>query len=408
VYILLKGLFFIHFKNDKMNPDNQIPENILELIIKREKDGLSNDQKTALETFQKQHPELKKEFQAYALITRQSRLLGIRKQIDKEKAWKKIAGEAHRERPGRFVIRQWMKYAAVLLPMLLIIGFFYIRLAQQKEEIALYSDIMSTVRQDKARLILGTGEELILESSTVGQIIEREGVSIHKESKERISYTAASVSTRHSLVVPRGGEYQLVLPDGSIAYINSGSRLDFPTIFDGDIREVTLSGEAYFEVIHDPERPFIVNSPDFRVTVTGTAFNVYNYPDDVAETTLVNGRVMVSSDNHDHVSLKPGQQAIIKADADRMDIRDVDTDLYTSWVYGLFRFKDMKLSDLARRMERWYDVEIVFADDAAGELRLTGAMEKEKAFESLVWLIEKSTNVSFDIADNHVIVNLQQ
>ena len=392
-----------------MNPENKIPENILELIIKGEKGELSNDQKTALEAFERGHPALKKELQDYAVIARQSRLLGIRKQIDKEKAWKKIAGEAHRERPKRFVIRQWMKYAAVFIPLLLALGFFYAKLMQQQEEIPVYSDIMETIRQEKAMLILGTGEELILDGSTVGQFIEREGISIHKESKERISYASASVSARHSLVVPRGGEYQLVLPDGSLAYINSGSRLDFPTIFDEDTREVTLSGEAFFEVMHDPERPFIVNSPDFRVTVTGTAFNVYNYPDDVAETTLVNGRVMVSSDSHHHVSLKPGQQASIKAGGDRMDIRDVDTDLYTSWVHGLFRFKDMRLKDLARRMERWYDLEIFFADDIAGEMRLTGAMEKEKAFESLVWLIEKSTNVTFQVSeDNHVIIALNK
>lgn len=392
-----------------MNPDNKIPEQIFELIIKSEKGELSIDQKTALEAFQKKHPELKRELQAYALITRQSRLLGIRKQIDKEKAWNKIAGEAHRERSARFVIRQWMKYAAVLIPLLLALGFFYTQMIQQTEETVVHSSIMETMRQEKAMLILETGEELILDGSTVGQIIEREGVSIHKESRERISYAYASVSAMHSLVVPRGGEYQLVLPDGSLAYINSGSRLDFPTRFDGETREVILSGEAFFEVIPDPGKPFIVKSPDLQITVTGTSFNVYNYPGDVAEATLVKGSVMVSSGSYDIASLKPGQQASIEAGADRMDIRDVDTDLYTSWVHGLFRFKDMRLRDLSRRMERWYDVEIVFADESAGERRLTGAMEKEKAFESLVWLIEKSTNVSFQVSeDNHVVIALNE
>jgi transmembrane sensor len=391
-----------------MNSKNYLPNHILQLIIEKENGKLNSEQLAVLKNFQDDHPDLETEIRAYSMITRQSRLIGLKKKTDSEKAWEKISSGAAYKKPRNVVIRRWMKYAAVLIPLILALGFFYTKMIQQTEETAVHSSIMETMRQEKAMLILETGEELILDSRTVGQIIEREGISIHKESRERISYASANVSAMHSLVVPRGGEYQLVLPDGSIAYINSDSRLDFPTIFNEDIREVTLSGEAYFEVTHDPDKPFIVNSPDFRVTVTGTAFNVYNYTDDIAETTLVNGRVMVSSDNHDHVSLKPGQQASIKDDAHRMDIRDVDTDLYTSWVYGLFRFKDMRLSDLARRMERWYDVEIIFADDVAGELLLTGAMEKEKAFESLVWLIEKSTNVSFEIADNQVIVNLQQ
>lgn len=391
-----------------MNIDNKLPDNILQLIIEKENGRLNSEQLAVLKNFQDEHPELETEIRAYSMISRQSKLIGLKKRIDSEQAWEKISSGAACNKPGNFVIRQWMKYAAVLIPLLLAMGFLYTQFMQKEAEVPVHADIMGTKRQEKAMLILGTGEELILDGSTVGQFIEREGISIHKESKERISYASASVSAKHSLVVPRGGEYQLVLPDGSIAYINSGSRLDFPTIFEGDTREVTLSGEAYFQVAHDQERPFIVNSPDFQVTVTGTAFNVYNYPDDVAETTLVNGRVMVSSDSHQTVSLKPGQQARIIAGADRMDIRDVDTGLYTSWVHGLFRFKDMRLMDLAKRMERWYDVEIIFADDSIGEMRLTGAMEKEKAFESLVWLIEKSTSVSFKVTDNHVIVNKNQ
>ncbi|TVR39354.1 MAG: DUF4974 domain-containing protein [Bacteroidia bacterium] len=391
-----------------MHKEARIPDHILTLIIEREKGAIDGEQSAALHAFLDEHPDLQGEVEAYARIVSKSRQLVIRKEIDRKKAWKKIRmGIGHGHSKRRY-IRRWMKVAAVLLPLLGVIGFYFFQPGGVVEEEHSYADIMGTVRQGRATLVLGTGEQVILDGSIVGQMIEREGVSIYKESSERISYTAAASASMHSLVVPRGGEYQLVLPDGTIAHINSGSQLDFPTIFDTHSREVSLSGEAFFEVAHDPERPFIVNSPDFRITATGTSFNVYNYPGDVAETTLVNGRVLVASGRHEGVPLQPGQQASMLHPEDSIRIREVDTDLYISWVYGMFRFRDMKLTDLARRMERWYDVDIVFADDAAGDIRLTGAMQKEKAFESLVWLIEQSANVTFDVVEDKAVVGLKQ
>ncbi len=389
-----------------MDSSRQLPEHIIELIIAKELDRATKQQEIQLNQYWKEAPEMQIEGDTYARIIRSSIQMKTSKEIDQEKAWDLIIDEYDRKQSGtrRIVRYRWLKYAAVLLPFIILSGLLFININKKQKEVAQYIDMVSTVRESKAILVLSSGETVRLDGSLVGSTIEKEGAVIRGDQKDRISYSSAEKASLHRLIVPRGGEYQLVLPDGSVVFVNSDSYIEYPTVFEGDVRQVTLEGEAFFMVAPDPNKPFVVESPDFSITVTGTDFNVYNYPDDMATTTLVNGSVTVSSALSDGVELKPGQQAFVSHLDNQLTILDVDVGLYTSWVEGVFVFKDMPLSDLVKRMERWYDVDIVFKNVEAGKTRFTGAMEKNTAFKDIVWLIEQSANVSFEIKGNKAVI----
>ncbi len=392
---------------------NSLPAHITEIIIAREKRVLADTERQTLEEYLELHPQKKPEIEAFTKIIRHGGYLQAGREYDQEKAWAVITAgvdqsvqKTHKIQRST-IVKRWLKYAAVLIPLIFALGFLYVHFQNRHCAEQQFAEVMTSVRQGRAMLVLGSGEEVVLDGSTFGVFIEKEGVQIHKESKDRISYSGANEASMHSLIVPRGGEYQLVLPDGSLVYINSDSRLEYPTLFDIETREVTLSGEAYFEVTPDPDRPFIVKTPGMKITVTGTSFNVYNYPGDIAEATLVQGAVMVTSVTCPGIKLQPGQQAIMRHEQDAISVKYVDTKYYTSWVHGFFSFRDMALKDLARRMERWYDVDIEFADESSESVRLTGAMDKDKSFEDLVWLIGRSASVSFDVVDNKTVISMK-
>ena len=391
-----------------MNDQTNIPSNIIELIIKEAKGRLTDVERNILDEFLDEHPAMRSAAKHFSKIAMHGAYLPSSKSIDMDKAWENIVAKTREKDHKSKPYVRWLKIAAALAPLLIALGFLFMYFQNKQIIEEQHAEIMSTVRQGRATLVLGSGEQIILDGSVVEDSFEKEGVRIRKESGERISYSDATVASMHALMVPRGGEYQLVLPDGSIVYINSDSKLSYPTVFDTGSRVVSLTGEAYFEVSQDPDRPFIVKTPGMEITVTGTSFNVYNYPGDVAETTLVNGRVEVSSDRQTGIELKPGQQASLSHPSDKVHIREVDASCITSWVHGFFSFRDMKLKDLAIRMERWYDVDISFADAQAEKIRLTGAMEKEKAFEDLVWLIEQSTDVAFDVVENKTVIRMNR
>lgn len=389
-----------------MSSPERLPDKIIELIIAKELGTIKKEQEVRLNNHWRENPELREEGKAYARLIKTSLKLKQIKEIDQEKAWNSILHEisAKDAATRRLISIRWLKYAAVLLPLIILTGLLFIKVKEKQEHIAQYTDIMSAVREKKAKLVLSSGETFILDNSLVGTTIEKEGVVINRDMEDRISYQSAQKRSLHRLVVPRGAEYQLVLPDGSLVFVNSGSFIEYPTVFEDDLRQVTLEGEAFFMVTQNTGKPFVVNSPDFSIMVTGTDFNVYNYPDDMATTTLVNGSVTVSSAFSDGVELKPGQQACISNLNNQITVREVDVEIYTSWIDGVFVFKDLPLSELAKRMERWYDIDIEFDNINAGKTRFTGAMEKDKAFKDVVWLIEQSGNVTFKIKGNKAVI----
>jgi transmembrane sensor len=186
--------------------------------------------------------------------------------------------------------------------------------------------------------------------------------------------------TEQRIVTPYGARTQFMLPDSSMVWLNSGSELLFPSQFVGK-RPVILKGEAYFEV-KKSKTPFVVSTIYGEIEVKGTSFDVKAYTDDVFETTLVNGNVHILTENKEEVDLKPGYQAVYSEKS--IKVNPIDTHLFTSWIEGKLIFKEENLTNLIKKLERWYNVKIVLENDARlNEISYTGTIEMETFSEVL-------------------------
>ncbi|HVS97420.1 MAG TPA: FecR domain-containing protein [Puia sp.] len=215
---------------------------------------------------------------------------------------------------------------------------------------------------NKAVLTLGNGQRIVLDSLAPGQIAVGSGITATKTDKGQLAYAAsrgaAGGMVYNTLATPRGGQYQLVLPDGSKVWLNAASSITYPTAFAGAERKVTVSGEAYFEVARRPGQPFRVKTAGEEVEVLGTAFDLNAYSDEPRlETTLLEGAVRVVRDKQ-KVLLRPGEQAQAVQGMPIAIKKAVNTEQVLAWKNGLFNFDGADLKTVLRQLSRWYDVNI--------------------------------------------------
>lgn len=201
---------------------------------------------------------------------------------------------------------------------------------------------------------------------------------------------------------PFGARTQFILPDSSVVWLNSGSEIEFPSHF-GDVRNVVLSGEAFFEVTKN-DAPFVVSSVFGDVEVKGTSFNVRAYQDDHFETTLVEGKVEVTAENGEKVMLIPGFQAVYKNN--QLTDTKVDTELFTSWTNGKLIFNKEYLPRMAKRLEQWYNVKIVLDNDKRLESLFYTATIEMESFSEVLNLLKVTAPVNYSWDDKTRIIRL--
>lgn len=205
--------------------------------------------------------------------------------------------------------------------------------------------------------------------------------------------------------VPYGGTYILCLQDSTRVYLNSGSCLEFPSRFASDERRVKISGEAFFEVKHHTEWPFVVSLPEGQIQVWGTSFNVKAYPEEeMIFTTLVEGKVSFHREAGKEMYLQPGEQLGYHKSGGQMALRRVDTRLYTAWKDGLFWFQDMPLEEILKMVGRWFDMEIVYLNPEIKNMRFSGKMKMYSSVEDILRKFEKSNEIAFQRKDNALMV----
>lgn len=302
--------------------------------------------------------------------------------------------------------------AASIVVVLGAAGYLWLNNGKEKtntpvaKEIAAVPDIQPG--GNKAMLILADGSNILLDSAGNGQITADSGVLVNKAGG-RLEYMQAGNNTARSnqyniLSTPRGGQYQLVLPDGTIVWLNAASSIRYPVAFPAHERTVEVTGEAYFEVKKDAARPFIVKGAGQEVLVLGTSFNMNVYEDEpLKKITLIDGAVQVQpletsssplNPPRQRVTLKPGQQAKVTRATNRMDVVAVDTDEATSWKNGLFYTRKADLGELMRQIGRWFDVEVnltQLAPDKAGHIpTFSGSITRNLTLSQIVKILELS------------------
>ncbi|MDP2335804.1 MAG: FecR domain-containing protein [Bacteroidota bacterium] len=197
-----------------------------------------------------------------------------------------------------------------------------------------------------------------------------------------------------------GDKTSIVLPDSSRVFLNSGSKLTFSNNFKNGSRRVSLDGEAYFSVRKDPRNPFRVKTSALDVEVLGTEFNLKAYScEQTITTTLVTGSLKVT-DNHRSIVIKPNQKLVFSKENQKMNLQEIaDISPETDWKNGRLVFRNQSLGELEHNLERWFDVEIEFADEQVKSRRFTGTLERESILEVISYF-GRSKYVAYNIKDN--------
>ncbi|MEJ2884624.1 FecR family protein [Pedobacter sp. GR22-6] len=253
---------------------------------------------------------------------------------------------------------------------------------------------------NKASLVLADGSTIVLDGRKTGIVASGEDISYLDGSK--VSAGAASSSPLPGLQVlrvPRGGQFNLVLPDGTEVWLNAESSLKFPSSFAGVLkREVELSGEAFFKVKPDKKHPFVVRSGGQMTQVFGTSFNISCYANEPVITTLVEGSVSLNMGK----ILRPGEQSHFERD--EFVIRQVDTDMAVAWTKGEFIFRKEPLGNILAQISRWYDVSFVYGDPEVKRQIFGGAISRSDQIIEVLSMLERTGDVKFKIEGRRIAV----
>jgi ferric-dicitrate binding protein FerR (iron transport regulator) len=326
--------------------------------------------------------------------------------VDWENVWDKIHHSAIKPEIAVRKMR-WFRAAAAIL-ILITIGAYFFNHSTKSTKKEIVRSVPVPIRElpndvqpggNKAILTLANGSQIILDSASNGILAKQGKTNIVKLSNGQLAYQGVNHQSGevmyNTIGTPRGGQYKLVLPDGSGVWLNAISSIRFPTAFLGKERKVQITGEAYFEITKDHSRPFkvIVMTPSrnegMEVEVLGTHFNINAYNDEPEiKTTLLEGSVKVNSGNN-HMVIKPGQQSQVNSSGILKLIPNADVDEAVAWKDGRFEFRDADLKTILRQIMRWYDVDVAYESNLPDRY-FTAAISRNKSLTGVLKILRLS------------------
>jgi len=320
----------------------------------------------------------------------------------------------------------WPRIISVAAAVILCIcaaAFFYTYSPQKGNAISKTIPADIAPGGNKAVLTLADGSKISLTDATNGTLAKQSGISVTKTADGQITYIIAAdqatsdgiaptpEAAMNTISTPKGGRYNVVLPDGSRIWLNAASSVRYPVKFNAAERRVVLSGEAYFEV--NPARaltsgqkriPFIVETGDQEVEVLGTHFNINGYTDEpLMKTTLLEGKVRVRKNSTTGTILSPGQQAQALPGQNSIRVVTADIKAEMAWKHNQFFFEDEPIETIMRQISRWYDVDIVYKDNLKGKT-VWGSVTRFSNISKVLNILELTGNVHFKIEGRQVIV----
>ena len=259
----------------------------------------------------------------------------------------------------------------------------------------------------EAVLTFANGEKLHITDTTSEEVWKERLHVVDSACEGKAFAEEGQAVTYNVLAVPAGGEFFYVLPDSTRVWINSDSELRFPTNFVDGVRRVELRGEAFFDVAHDRRSPFVVTLSGGDITVYGTRFNVTDYKETGLSAVLVEGSIGFRSLQGDTVRLIPSERMVYGGDETGISVEKVDTELYTAWIDHRFVFRGQTLEEIMSTLARWYDFDIVFADEEARTIRLSGRLNRYDDIRVLLRTYEEVAGVHFGIRGREIVVSLK-
>lgn len=266
--------------------------------------------------------------------------------------------------------------------------------------------------KNTATLTLSDGKVLTLSDKKNAVVINASELSYGDgtkiDNKKQGESAVNKPTSIHSITTPRGGQYQVILADGTKVWLNAASTIRFPASFDGaKERRIEIVGEAYLQVVKDKNLPFIVVSSTQEIEVLGTSFNVNDYLEEsFAKTTLVEGAIRVRSlketdNNKLNTILKPGQESLIRGQD--IEVRTVNVHEAIAWKDGDFRFEDKTVIEIMKQIARWYDVDIIYKNDVS-DVKLNASISRNRNLSQILQMMEKTGEVKFKIEGRQIIV----
>jgi transmembrane sensor len=304
-------------------------------------------------------------------------------------------------------------YAAASILIMIAVGSFFIRRDKKAEMV---NKVPGATKQDirpgsnKAVLTLSSGEQIVLTQPHAGILAREGGTQIIKKENGELVYNLGDKTSAHNtkpvyntITVPRGGQYQLVLSDGSKVLLNAASSLTYPAEFNGRYRNVELKGEGYFEVAKNASMPFIVKANNVEVRVLGTHFNISAYSDDAnITTTLIEGAVSMNKGKQTKL-LAPGQQGISAYTTSEISVQPANIEQTVGWVKGNFVFKDLNIKEVMRIASRWYDIEVEYRGNVQSK-KFGGTTSRFSNITELLDYMKITGGVNYKIEGRRVIL----
>lgn len=317
-------------------------------------------------------------------------------------------------RPVVATVPLWRNYkvmaaAAIMLITLTSIFFYFSTPVSYLNEISKTGQDIAP-GTNKATLTLSTGQKILLTDSLTGKLGSENGITISKTAEGTLVYRIAedtrklSPESYNTIETPKGGQYQIILPDGTKIWLNSASIFKYPASFsDFKERKVELSGEAYFEVSKNKQQPFIVKTDKQEIEVLGTHFNVNAYKDEPNNrTTLLEGSVKVLISGGNNVIIEPGQQALVASGT--INVKNVDTEAIIDWKNDEFVFNNENLGSIMRKIARWYNVDVVFIDTEVSKETFSGSLSRKNTISEILKTLELTDRVHFKIDERKVMI----
>lgn len=315
--------------------------------------------------------------------------------IDIDDEWNKFAAKTRRPRTLYYYI------AAAAAVIIILVATFSLGFFNHKP---VEGTVLEAVAKTPAHPVLTTsdGEEIELGGNADKGVLATMGVNV-KAKEMTLTANAADTPDRLTLTIPRGQTYKITLSDGSEVWMNNDCRLVYPNYFTGKERRVKVEGEAYFKVSPDAKHPFIVEANDIEAKVLGTEFNVRSYGNTDTHVTLIKGKVAVKTDASHEAVLTPGQDAQLNDDGS-LGIADVDIDSYIYWRDGYFYFDNISLENIMQDIGRWYNLNVVFANNDVRNYHLHFLADKRGGIEHVVKLLNGMGKVNVTLKDNTLTI----
>ena len=369
---------------------------IADLIIAELTGKIDDAGRNELENWKHESPEHLRLYNLYQSPDFIARKFEFIKEYSAIEAYQEFTGRVKQAKRQKRTLVLYRYVAAVVL-LFVLSGSFYFFHDTKDESIAFVQKIQPG--SCKAILTEPDGTKIDISDTTFLAFVQKSVMSRKNEEKKEVVETLY-----HTITIPRGGEYDLLLSDGSRLRMNSESEIRVPVTFEKGQREVFMKGEIYFDIVRDSLAPFVVHTHQGDIRVLGTSFNVRDYQDEnFLETTLVNGKVAFERGGN-YSYLKPGEQLRLNKEDGKTTVETVDVLLYCSWKDGRFVFEKQRLEVIMNTIARWYNINVFYESSSVKDILFTGNIKRYSDLEQVVNMLKLINKIDIEIKDRNVFV----